>query len=232
MKARQENSEIKTYTLSQITDIVSPQYASEATFEENNYYDVVEPPYDTKTQILVNLHKVEDDKIFTYDVQDLTSEEIAEKQSELKLSRYIEIDKQVKVLSYGAIGIILGIKGLTDEEMQARMNLYKILYDACSESNPEPETIDLIEAKRALFNLGNNMNLDLPTYKALVISKWEEGQTAFDNFNLMIEAVRTKWKLVVLDDTKYNQIKTIITTIDGDTSKDDVPVIFNQIMAV
>ena len=128
-------------------------------------------------------------------VETATQEEINNFNTNKKQQQYIKIDKKINGLIAGSISIILGIKGLEDKELQARKELYENLYNACKDATGSSD--DIIEIKRQLFNLENSSNLNLQEYKDLVITKWESGLKALDSFKLMIEAVRTKWKLTV-----------------------------------
>ena len=165
-------------------------------------------------------------------IETATPEELASWQAQKRQEKYLIIDSEMRRLSFGAIAIILGLKGLTTEELLARKQLYQTLYEYCSTENPPAEIEQIIEVKRQLFNTMHGQNLTMPEYKQMVIYKYHQAETAFKQFNLMIEAARTKWKSVVDSDVFFNEIYNIIKSVDDNTKPDDVPILFNQVMSV
>lgn len=165
-------------------------------------------------------------------VETASTEELAEWQAQKRQEKYLIIDSEMRRLSFGAIAIILGLKGLTTEELLARKQLYQTLYEYCSMPEPPAEIEQIIEVKRQLFNTMHGLNLTMPEYKQMVVDKYHQADTAFKQFNLMIEAARTKWKSVVYDESRFNAIYDIIKSVDDNTRPEDVPVLFNQVMSV
>lgn len=161
-------------------------------------------------------------------VETATQVEIDNFNKNKKEKQYIEIDKKINGLIAGSIAIILKIKGLEDKELQARKELYENLYNACKDETGSSD--DIIEIKRQLFNLENSSELNLQEYKDLVITKWELGLKALESFKLMIEAVRSKWKLSVNDLNKYNNIEDKINSLSEETDPTIIPTIFQEII--
>ena len=159
-----------------------------------------------------------------------SAEFIATQQENLRVERFSEINRVVNDLSIGAIAIIIDEKGLSNEELHTRRELYNNLYQAAKDTT-EAYTV-FLEIKRAAFNNANGLDLDLQAYKNIIIQKWEEGLSAEKQIKLMIEAVRSKWQSVYLDNNKYNAIANITETLNEDTEPTQLQSIFNQIMSV
>ena len=92
MKAIEINSKIKTYNRlpktwdSDGTTILNFNKLSDAEAEAYGFYNVVMPTYDSVTQQISNLHFVEADSVFTYDVTDKEFSQTLEQAKETKKS--------------------------------------------------------------------------------------------------------------------------------------------------
>lgn len=213
--------------------------------QQDDWLDVVIPEnYNPKLHKLGELYEVNAEKTknskkkvakitssyATYYLVDKTQAEIEAEQQEITTQRLTAIDNRVNSLTKGAIAILLGLQNLPNEVLETRIELNRVLYNACI--NTQGNFDAFLEPKRIAYNNEHNETLDLAAYKALVIAKKEAFITNFDNFKLMIEVVRSKWKGLVSDDDKYAEIESILDTLSEQTNPNDLPNIFNQIMTV
>lgn len=92
MKAKEINGKIKTYNrlpkdyVVDGTTIVNFNKLTDAEAEAYGFYNVVMPTYDSVTQQISNLHFVEAESVFTYDVTDKVFTQTLEEAKETKKS--------------------------------------------------------------------------------------------------------------------------------------------------
>ena len=118
MKAKEINGKIKTFKrlpkdyVIDGTTIVNFNKLTDLEAQEYGFYNVVMPSYDSVTQQISNLHFVEADSVFTYDVTDKVFSQTLEQAKETKKS-------EVKTMAYKLLqptdwyGIRLAINGIT-----------------------------------------------------------------------------------------------------------------------
>ncbi|MGB1307541.1 MAG: hypothetical protein ACPG6B_01425 [Oceanihabitans sp.] len=164
----------------------------------------------------------------TYRLIDKSQAQIEAEQKALTQARLNQIDAKATSLTKGAIAILLGVQGLTNEQMENQIELYRVLTDACLVTDTNP----LVDYNRQIYNAENQETKTLQEYKDLVITKQETFIAEYDNFKLMIEVVRKKWKTCVLDTTKFLAIESILENLNETTPKESLPAIFQQIMNV
>lgn len=163
-------------------------------------------------------------------VESATSQEIVQFEIIVKQKFLIFVDQKVNKLIAGAASIILGLQGLTPNEVQSRKELYQDLNTACLD--PSGGSDPLLVIKKDLFNAKEKTSLTLTEYKALVVQKWSDGEAAFFSFKMMIEVVRTKWKSSIGNDVIFDSISEKLELLNTKTNPQDVPAIFNDIMTL
>ena len=117
MKAKEINGKIKTFKrlpkdyVIDGTTIVNFNKLTDLEAQEYGFYNVVMPTYDSVTQQISNLHFVEAESVFTYDVTDKVFSQTLEQAKETK-------KQEVKAMAYKLLqptdwyGIRLAINGI------------------------------------------------------------------------------------------------------------------------
>ena len=163
-------------------------------------------------------------------VETATKAEIEAYKKNERANKYVEIDTKIATMLTGAMAILMDAKGLSTIELNARREFYQSLSDACKDKNGSFD--DMLEIKKDLFNAGHGTNLTLDEYKAMVIQKTIELNTAFEKFKLMSETARTKWKLLADDDMKFEQFRDKLDELNEDVDASEIPKFFQELMKI
>lgn len=196
-------------------------------WEEKEVYQVVKPPIrpDQKYGEVSNTHINQETKTITIPVIDLTSKEYNEKLVVEGGKLLEELKYLVYDLEEGAKKISIGKDG-SKEYIEAQERIYHKKYLIAKGSLPDFN--DLLETE------AQEQGYTYEEYKDLIISKWEEGNTLFSSFSMMIDRARIK-VIDFVEAKKNHKAKVIIDfmkQIKIDTPITEIQVIMNNILNI
>lgn len=197
---------------------------------EDGWREIIDLPYDVnvlkKTNILEELGN-HPNKFCQYVLENLTPQEIQERENLIDANRLPNLYAQVKELKIGALAIAIGKPELNNEdEILAMREIYERKYKIAT--NQIADTYNLLE------NEATEIGVDFETYKAIIRGLYAQGESTYDAFLAMIDRARMK-ALTAYDlgnKQKFDNILQIMNDVQRSVTPQEALTLMQQILAM